>query len=192
MLQGRTKCGPCLYVDAAFKNGIVATVSPFPRYTEVQMSTSIHFMQVGGTIDKDYPPNADNHGYAFKIEKPAYGAILARARVTFRWSSHTIMKMDSLDMTDTDRERVAEEIFASRKRRIVVTHGSDTIFRTAKLLTKYHNPNKTVVLVGSALPEKFRDSDADFNLGVAVGVAQLMGPGVYVVLGGEVIPQNMI
>ena len=151
----------------------------------------IHFMQVGGTIDKDYLPNADNHGYNFSIEEPAFLRILGRGRATFSVSYGTIMRKDSLDMDDVDREKVADEVFASKHKMIVLTHGTDTIAKTAEVLGNRPNPEeKTIVLVGAMKLELYRDSDADFNLGVAVGAVQNSEAGVYMVIGGEVFKKN--
>ncbi len=89
-------------------------------------------------------------------------------------------------MVNQNRERIAEEVFTSRKKQIIITHGTDTISQTAATLATYANKNKVIVLTGATLPEKFKDSDADFNLGMAVAAVQCCPPGVYIALYGTV------
>jgi L-asparaginase len=149
---------------------------------------SILFIQVGGTIDKGYPANDDNHGYAFQIGDPAYMSILKRAGVSFRWRHHVLLRKDSLDMTDKDRRDLASTIYFWPEKKMVVTHGTDTIGASARTIASWKNNTKTVVLTGAMQPEKFRDSDADFNLGMAVAAVQLLPAGVYVVLRGIIVP----
>ena len=148
---------------------------------------SILFMQVGGTLDKGYPPGNDNHGYAFKIGQPAYLTILKRAGVSFRWRHYELLQKDSLDMTQQDRHMLASTVYAWPEKKVIVTHGTDTILASARTLAGYSN-HKTIVLTGAMLPEKFRDSDADFNLGMATAAVQYLPPGVYIALRGKVVP----
>ena len=144
------------------------------------------FIQTGGTIDKGYPAGENNHGYAFEIGAPAFLKILKR--VNFKgWRHLEIMKKDSLDMTDKERKMLAFEVMNVSETRVILTHGTDTILKTAKVIAEQVE-GKTVVLTGSMVPEKFRDSDADFNLGMAVAAAQNMSAGVYIALRGEVVP----
>ena len=121
------------------------------------------FIQVGGTIDKDYPAGETNHGYEFEIGVP-----------------------DSLDMQDAHRAEVRAAVEAASQTRIIITHGTDTMGQTAATLAGI--TGKTIVLTGAMLPEKFRDSDADFNLGMAIAAVRLSQPGVYVALNGTVTP----
>jgi L-asparaginase len=144
------------------------------------------FLQVGGTIDKGYPAGADDHGYAFKIGEPAFLSVIARVELSFNWSHEVVMRKDSLDMTDEDRELICSCIEDSREEGVIITHGTDTIHKTASMLSSISG--KTIVLTGAMLPEKFRDSDADFNLGMAVAAVQCLPNGVYIALYGEVVP----
>ena len=102
-------------------------------------------------------------------------------------------KKDSQDITEEDRDKLASVIRVTRKQRIVVTHGTDTMIQTAQHVDdKSGVTNKIVVFTGSFLPEAFKGSDAGFNIGVAVGAAQsLTEAGVYVCMGGAVIPVSM-
>lgn len=151
-----------------------------------QSSDDLLFIQVGGTIDKDYPAGETNHGYEFEIGAPAYRSVLARVKFPAGWAEHTLMQMDSLDMQDAHRAKVRAAVAAASQTRIIITHGTDTMAETAAALTGI--ADKTIVLTGAMLPEKFRDSDADFNLGMAIAAARLSPPGVYVALNGTVTP----
>lgn len=146
----------------------------------------ILFLQVGGTVDKDYPEGATDHGYEFQIGDAGFLSILGRAKVSFKWAHKTALRKDSLDMTDEDRATVYRHVNEADQERVVLTHGTDTIHKTAAVLSAIKG--KVMVLTGALLPEKFRDSDADFNLGMAVAAAQCLPHGVYIVLYGEVTP----
>jgi len=98
----------------------------------------------------------------------------------------SLMKKDSLDMTDDDRRAVAEAVRGSLSDRLLICHGTDTMAKTARSIMDAA-AGKTVVLVGAFLPAVFRDSDADFNIGFAVAAAMLLPPGVYVAMNGRVI-----
>ncbi|MGB4800026.1 MAG: asparaginase domain-containing protein [Candidatus Saccharimonadales bacterium] len=145
----------------------------------------ILFAQTGGTIDKDYPENDDNHGYNFEIGEPSFLRTLERANPDFSYRTMTITKKDSLDLTDEDRQTIVKAIDEAQEERIVITHGTDTIFQTAKELAQSIK-DKTVILTGARLPEKFYDSEADFNIGMAVAGAQVLPPGIYIALYGLV------
>lgn len=151
-----------------------------------QSSSDLLFIQVGGTIDKDYPAGETNHGYEFEIGAPAYRSVLARVKFPQGWAEQALMQMDSSDMLDTHRAQVRAAVEASSHTSIVITHGTDTIGETAAALAGI--AGKTIVITGAMLPEKFRDSDADFNLGMAIAAARLSPSGVYVVLNGAVTP----
>ena len=141
--------------------------------------------QIGGTMDKDYPEGATDHGYEFQIGEPAFLSIMARAKVpSGTYAYACLLRKDSLDMTDEDRTFICESTEECTEKRVVLTHGTDTIHKTAKVLSTVQG--KTIVLTGAMLPEKFRDSDADFNFGMALGAVQCLPPGVYIVLYGEV------
>lgn len=145
----------------------------------------ITFIQTGGTIDKDYPQGAINHGYEFEITDPAFIPILARAKPDFEYEIISVLKKDSLDITEEDRIRIYDLISSSVNNKFVITHGTDTIHLTAEKLSKISD--KTIVLTGAMLPEKFYDSDADFNLGMAVGGVETLPYGVYICLYGNLV-----
>ena len=144
----------------------------------------ILFIQTGGTIDKDYEKG--RKAYLFEITDPAVGRIMKRAHPNFKYEVVTLTKKDSLDLTDADRKKIYNYCAKSKEERIVITHGTDTMDKTAKLLSGL--TGKTIVFTGSSRPERFTDSDADFNLGGAVTAVQTLPHGVYVVMSGRVYP----
>ena len=97
------------------------------------------------------------------------------------------MRKDSLDMDDEDRRQVAEAVGAAAGKRIVIVHGTDTMETTARALA-VKNFAKTVVLTGSMRPAVFSHTDADFNLGFALGCAAVLGTGVWIAMHGEIFP----
>ncbi len=146
----------------------------------------ITLVQTGGTIDKDYPKGETNHGYEFQIGEPAFNAILKKAKPNFQYEVFSVLKKDSLDITDDDREEICSFVESLDNDKIVITHGTDTIHLTARKLAGISG--KTIVLTGAMLPEKFYDSDASFNLGMAIGAVEALNNGVYVALYGAVVP----
>ncbi len=145
---------------------------------------TIRFLQTGGTIDKDYPRTTG--GYAFEIGDAAAARVLGRVDPSFDYDVVTVARKDSLDLTDEDRHRLREACSASPFDRLVITHGTDTMIQSAAVLSEV--AGKVIVLTGAMRPERFSDSDAAFNLGVAVGAAQTLPPGVYLAMHGRVLP----
>ncbi len=147
----------------------------------------ITFIQAGGTIDKAYPATETTHGYNFEIGDPAFISILQKINHSFDFDSLSVVKKDSLDFTDKDRQAVWDAVMAVPHENIIITHGTDTIYQTAEKLSTIKN--KKVILTGAMLPAEFSRSDAMFNLGMAVGAIQtLQFPGIYIALYGVVVP----
>lgn len=146
----------------------------------------ITFVQTGGTIDKDYPRGEVGHGYEFKIGDPAVNSILPYSHAMFDYNIVEVTKKDSLDLTDEDRRNILNAVESSTSDHIVITHGTDTMGKTAETLS--HIQGKTIVLTGAMLPEKFMTSDARFNVGMAIGAVQVLPPGIYIALYGRVVP----
>jgi L-asparaginase len=149
----------------------------------------ITFIQTGGTIDKVYPQTENTHGYNFEIGGPAFISILEKINHAFKFESLSIIKKDSLDFTDADRQEVFNTVNGNDNENIIITHGTDTIYQTAEKLSGIKN--KKIILTGAMLPAEFSKSDAMFNLGLAVGAIQtLQFPGVYIALYGVVVSWN--
>ena len=149
----------------------------------------ITFIQTGGTIDKDYPRGETNHGYEFAITDAAVKSILPYCHAMFTYDVIEVAKKDSLDLTDTDRADILKAVLEAPSNQIVITHGTDTMVKTAEVLSKSVT-GKTVVLTGAMLPEKFSNSDARFNVGMAVAGTQSLPSGIYIALYGCVVSWN--
>jgi L-asparaginase len=144
----------------------------------------ITFIQTGGTIDKDYPRKTG--GYAFEIGDPALKRILQEANPNFEFEILTVLKKDSLEITEDDRKRILQACMDADNDRIIITHGTDTMIETAGTLSSIKD--KTIILTGALLPERFSNSDAPFNLGVAIGAVNVLKSGIYVAMNGRVYP----
>jgi len=142
---------------------------------------SIRVLVTGGTFDKEYD---ELHGRLFFKETHIHEMLrLGRCRVPV--TVETVMMMDSLDMTDADRMRIAEACRRTPEDRIVITHGTDTMADTAAFLA-HERTAKTIVLTGAMVPWAFGSSDGLFNLGSAISLAQtLPSAGVYVAMNGR-------
>jgi L-asparaginase len=142
----------------------------------------ILFIQTGGTIDKDYPKQTK--GYAFEITEPAVKQILGKINPSFEYEIISLLRKDSMDLTVKDKKKIFETCVEANTDKIIITHGTDTMIETAKFLTEVEK--KTIILTGAFKPEKFTNSDADFNIGVAVGALNVLKNGVYIAINGRV------
>ncbi len=134
----------------------------------------------GGTIDKIYFDDKSD----YQIGEPQIGRILNELGVAFSFSVIPILRKDSLHISDADRELLRATIAAQETERVLVTHGTDTMVATAKVLATI--PGKTIVLTGALNPARFRGSDAEFNIGCAVGAVQCLENGVYIAMNGRI------
>lgn len=150
----------------------------------------ILFLQTGGSIDKDYPAGEDDDGYNFVIKSPAFERILGYVKPSFDYETKTILKKDSLDITDNEGSKIIQVCIESTIDKIIITHGTDTMLKTAELLSQIND--RTIVITGAMTPELFKKTDADFNLGTAIGGVTVLRPGVYVAMNGLVLPWNKI
>jgi len=140
----------------------------------------IKIYTTGGTIDKVYFDQKSD----YQVGDPQANGVLERANVVLDYEVESIIRKDSLDFTDEDRELIRKKVASTPLERIVITHGTDTMINTAKVLKNISD--KTIVMTGSMYPAQFRDSDAVFNIGGAVTAAQILGPGVYIVMNGRI------
>jgi L-asparaginase len=101
------------------------------------------------------------------------------------------MMIDSLQMTDIDRRVILERCAGAPEERIVITHGTDTMEATARVLGEKLS-GKTVVLTGAMVPYTFGSSDGMFNLGTALAFVQTLTPGVYVAMNGRCFSWNQV
>lgn len=139
----------------------------------------VQIFSCGGTIDKVYFDAKSE----FEVGEPQIDKIFSRANVGFEYTIESLMRKDSLEMTADDRALIQERIYSSPCRYFLVTHGTDTMPETARCLSELP-AGKIVVLTGSMTPSRFEASDAEFNIGCAVGTLLSQSPGVYVTMNG--------
>lgn len=132
----------------------------------------------GGTIDKNYFDDMSD----YQIGEPQIGQILNQLQVGFEFEVNALMRKDSLHVTYEDRLRIHDAVAASETRHVLITHGTDTMVDTAMVLDEI--PGRTMVLTGALNPARFRDSDAVFNIGCAVGALQSLPHGAWIAMNG--------
>ena len=147
----------------------------------------IKLILTGGTIDKHY--NESNGELDF--DKTHMPDLLTLGRNHAEIEIEQTMLLDSLDMTDADRQIILDACVKSSQDKIFITHGTDTIVETATVLGEA-KLNKTIVLVGAMIPFVFKHSDAVFNMGFALGAVQCLSHGVYVAMNGKVFDWDKV
>ena len=143
---------------------------------------SIVIVTTGGTIDKAYFDALS----AYHVGDTVVAKLLSIAQVTQPYTVVELLRKDSLELTEADRATLRQAVAELEARRVVVTHGTDTMAESAKALATI--TGKTIVLTGALAPARFAESDAPFNLGMAFAAAQTLPPGVYITMNGRVIP----
>ena len=140
----------------------------------------IRVFSTGGTFDKEYN---ELTGQLF-FQRTHLLDMLRLGRCNLDLAVESLMMVDSLEMSDHDRELIAERCQQAAEDRIVITHGTDTMEQTAAVLGPRFE-HKTIVLTGAMVPYTFGSSDGLFNLGTALAFAQTLAPGVYVAMNGR-------
>ena len=140
----------------------------------------IKIITTGGTIDKIYFDQKSE----FQIGDPQIVEVLKGANVTLEYEVCSLLRKDSLDLTDADRRLIRDTVGADCNRLFVITHGTDTMIRTARALQDI--PGKVIVLTGAMQPARFRMTDAVFNIACAVTAVQLLSDGVYIAMNGRI------
>ncbi|MEY4924848.1 MAG: L-asparaginase 1 [Verrucomicrobiota bacterium] len=146
----------------------------------------LRVISTGGTIDKVYFDAAST----YEIGEPQVGLVFRESNITFDFVVESVLQKDSLAMTDEDRALIRARVEASPEKLILITHGTDTMTATAALLTGL--TDKVIVFTGSMQPARFRHSDAVFNLGCAIGALQVLPPGVYIAMNGQVAAAHTV
>ncbi len=141
---------------------------------------TILILTTGGTIDKIYFDAKS----AYEVGPPNIALILAELNLSISYRVVSLLRKDSLDLTDADRQLVHDQVASSEERCILITHGTDTMVETAEKLKDIKH--KTIVLTGSLEPALFKTSDALFNIGCALAALQSLADGVYIVMSGRV------
>lgn len=146
----------------------------------------ISILTTGGTIDKVYFDAKSD----FEIGDTLLSELLTEANIHEGYSLRELMRKDSLEITDEDRDFIVQAVGQTSAQRILITHGTDTMTQTAQALKGI--AGKTVVLFGSMQPARMRRSDAVFNLGFAWAAVSLLPEGVYIAMNGEVFEAGAV
>ncbi len=151
------------------------------------MNPKIKIFITGGTFDKEY--NELTGELYFKNTHMYELLELGRSQVNVE--IETLMMVDSLKMSLTERQYIIEKCVQSNNTKIVVTHGTDTMVETARLLAE-NIKDKTIVLTGAMIPFKFGSSDGLFNMGSALSFVQALDRGVYIAMNGQIFSQGNV
>ncbi len=146
----------------------------------------IQILTTGGTIDKVY----FDANSTFEIGDSLLPELLREANIQEGYEIRELMRKDSLELTDDDRASILAAVETSDAARIVITHGTDTMAQTAQVLKPL--TDRTIVLTGAMQPARMRRTDAIFNVGFAWAAAQLLPPGVYIAMNGEVFEAGAV
>lgn len=150
------------------------------------MISKLLIITTGGTIDKIYFDDKSD----YQIGEPQISQILHAMHVAFDFEVTALMRKDSLHIGDKERQLIRATVAASDTSHILITHGTDSMVETANILSDLDD--KTIVLTGALNPARFRDSDAVFNIGCAVGAVQCLPAGVYIAMNGKAWdPENV-
>lgn len=147
----------------------------------------IRIFVTGGTFDKEYD---EINGHLF-FKDTHMPEMLKLGRCRLDVDIRTLMMIDSLEMTPNDREVIAQNCVLCKQEKIIITHGTDTMVETARLLAS-KGIQKTIVLTGAMIPYKFGSSDGLFNLGSALAFVQTLPVGVYVAMNGRWFSWNNV
>ena len=147
---------------------------------ETMTGEKLKVLACGGTIDKVYFDAKSQ----FQVGEPQIVTVLRESNVSINYVVESIVQKDSLELTDDDRQKIRATVEATSEKRVLITHGTDTMIETAKVLANIKG--KTIVLTGSMEPAKFKVTDAAFNIGCAVTAVQILPAGVYLAMHGRI------
>jgi len=146
----------------------------------------VAILTTGGTFDKVYfDANSE-----YSIGEPCISSILDEGNVTSDYRVQSILKKDSLDITQDEREIIKKSVIECDEDKIIITHGTDTMVDTAKFLEDIKE--KTIVLTGSMQPARFKKTDAIFNSGFAFAAVLSLENGVYIAMNGKIFNSNNV
>jgi L-asparaginase len=143
-------------------------------------------LTTGGTIDKVYFDARST----YEVGPPNIEIVLGELNPAVDYSVRSLLRKDSLELTDIDREFILQSVLHAVEDRILITHGTDTMVQTARYLAKIQG--KTIVLTGALTPALFRTTDALFNIGCALAAVQILGHGVYIAMNGAIFPHDKV
>lgn len=145
------------------------------------MAMRIRILITGGTFDKRY----DELKGKLTFKKTHLPQVLKQVRVTVPVKMEINQLIDSLHMNEESRKRILNACKKSREKNILITHGTDTMVETARMLGRARL-KKTIVVTGAMIPYTVHNSDSVFNLGCALSAVQIAKPGVYVAMNGQI------
>ena len=146
----------------------------------------IEILTTGGTIDKVY----FDANSKFEIGDSLLPELLTESNIHDGYEVRPLMRKDSLELTDADRQTILAAVKASACQRILITHGTDTMAQTAEALKSV--ADRTIVLTGAMQPARMRRTDAIFNIGFAWAAVSLLPAGVYIAMNGEVFEAGSV
>ena len=147
---------------------------------------NIAILTTGGTFDKIYfDANSE-----YSIGEPCISSILDEGNVTSEFRIKSILKKDSLDINQKERELIKKSVIECEEERIIIIHGTDTMVETAKFLEEIKD--KTIVLTGSMQPARFKKTDAIFNSEFAFAAALSLENGVYIAMNGRIFNSSNV
>ncbi len=140
----------------------------------------ILILTTGGTIDKIYFDAKS----AYEVGPPNISKLLAELNLAIEYRIVSLMRKDSLELSDVDRQLICDQVSQAPERQVLITHGTDTMVETAEKLRSV--ADKTIVLTGAMEPALFKTSDATFNIGCGLTAVQTLAAGVYLAMNGRV------
>ncbi len=151
------------------------------------MQEKIKIFITGGTFDKEY--NEQTGKLYFKNSHIYELLELGRCRLDV--DIETLMMVDSIEMSKTERNYIIQKCIEEPIKQIIITHGTDTMVKTARILAEA-DIEKTIVLSGAMIPVRFGSSDGLFNMGSALSFVQVLSPGVYIAMNGQIFNQENV
>jgi L-asparaginase len=146
----------------------------------------IKIFTTGGSLDKGYSTKESS----FLVQGPQIEEVLKDANVTFQYEVESLFRKDSLEITDADREVIAQRVLEEPCAHILITHGTDTMAETARRLSGVLG--KTIVLTGAMQPASFKRTDAQFNIGFALASLRTLPGGVYIAMNGAIFDPDRV
>ena len=151
------------------------------------MQEKIKIFITGGTFDKEYN---ELTGELYFKNSHMY-ELLELGRCQLDVDIETLMMVDSIEMSKTERNYIIQKCIEEPIKQIIITHGTDTMVKTARILADAVN-DKTIVLTGAMIPVRFGSSDGLFNMGSALSFVQALSPGVYIAMNGQIFNQENV
>jgi L-asparaginase len=146
----------------------------------------ILILTTGGTIDKVYFDARST----YEVGPPNIEIVLGELDLAIDYSVRSLLKKDSLELTDDDRAIILQAVEQTDEEQILITHGTDTMVETARFLAGVRD--KTIVLTGALTPALFKTTDALFNIGCALAAVQTLPAGVYIAMNGAIFPHDRV